>query len=1068
MRVEEDAWRSGRDRTGARYHLHRLNGAARPDSTLPPSGPGAPRAGGDLLYRVYSALLARLQLSSAHREALRRRGLSDEQIDRLGYRTLPARGRARLARDLREQFGDALLSVPGFVVKQGEGGRTYLTIAGSAGLLVPVRDLAGRIIALKCRSDNPGPSGCRYSYLSSVKYGGPSPGSPAHVPLGVQAPAEVVRLTEGELKADVATVLSGLPTVGAASAAAWKSVLDLLPALGCKTVRLAFDADAFDNGLVSRALADCFEAGGDRGLAVELERWDKADGKGIDDLLAAGKAPEVLTGDAARAAIREALAAATASEPTPAPDELDRLPGVLANGGAAALFSDRALLQALARLASADPAAFAARRANLKGLLSLRELDAALKPFRREQAREQPPVLLTEAGYRIDAGRICRVRGTPDGGTALVPLCNFTAQITEVVTRDDGVEQTALFTLTGALDHGRELPPVQVPAAEFAGLGWVTTAWHGEAIVYAGQGTRDHLRAAIELLSPNRARRIVYMHTGWRQIGGAWHFLHAGGAIGPDGPAAGVEVSLPGPLAGFALPGPPQGENLAEAVRASLALLDGLAPDRITFPLLATVYRAALGEAPGAIDLSVFLAGPHGAGKSELAALSQQHFGAGLDARHLPGSWSSTANALEGLAFAAKDTLLVVDDYAPRGAAGDRQRLEKEADRLLRAQGNRAGRQRMRADGTLRPDRPPRGLILSTGEDVPGGQSLRGRMFTLEVGPSDVPLPRLTPHQRAAAGLYAQALAGFIRWLAPRYSELCRRLPAERAALRDRALKGAGSPRTPGIMADLALGLNCFLDFAREVGNLAEPGRLALERRAWAALRVAAAAQAEHVQAAEPATHFLRLLAAALASGRAHIAGPSGNAPMGESAWGWRREDTRDGPAWRPQGRRVGWLEGEQLYLEPESAYAEAQRLAGEQGEALPVSPRTLWRRLRERGLLASWDETRQRCTVRRRLEGHDRREVIHLRPEALSPGAQPSPPSPDGAPPHPDSGGNGDGPGDGWNEDGPNRPQDRPQVGEARAQQNGAGDGGDGELQGEIPVAHSPHATPGRRRGTI
>jgi hypothetical protein len=32
------------------------------------------------------------------------------------------------------------------------------------------------------------------------------------------------------------------------------------------------------------------------GLAVELERWDAADGKGIDDLLAAGKVPELLRG----------------------------------------------------------------------------------------------------------------------------------------------------------------------------------------------------------------------------------------------------------------------------------------------------------------------------------------------------------------------------------------------------------------------------------------------------------------------------------------------------------------------------------------------------------------------------------------------------------------------------------------------------------------------------------------------------------------------------------------------------------------------------------------------------
>src|SRR5262249_49285197 len=150
------------------------------------------------------------------------------------------------------------------------------------------------------------------------------------------------------------------------------------------------------------------------------------------------------------------------------------------------------------------------------------------------------------------------------------------------------------------------------------------------------------------------------------------------------------------------LPAPPEGEAQVRAVRASLSLLDGLAPDRVSFPLLAGAYRAALGYA----DFSLFQEGPTGVFKSEQAALPPQHYGPGLDARHLPGSWSSTGNALEATAFAAKDALLVVDDFAPGGSVADVQRCHREADRLLRAQGNRSGRQRMRSDTSLRPPKP--------------------------------------------------------------------------------------------------------------------------------------------------------------------------------------------------------------------------------------------------------------------------------------------------------------------------------------------------------------------------
>ena len=64
--------------------------------------------------------------------------------------------------------------------------------------------------------------------------------------------------------------------------------------------------------------------------------------------------------------------------------------------------------------------------------------------------------------------------------------------------------------------------------------------------------------------------------------------------------------------------------------------------------------------------------------------------------------------------------------------------------------------------------RIPRGLIVSTGEDLPTGQSLRARMLIMAVAPGDVDRDKLGACQSdAAAGCYAQALAGYLRWLAP-------------------------------------------------------------------------------------------------------------------------------------------------------------------------------------------------------------------------------------------------------------------------------------------------------------
>src|SRR5262249_60677880 len=106
--------------------------------------------------------------------------------------------------------------------------------------------------------------------------------------------------------------------------------------------------------------------------------------------------------------------------------------------------------------------------------------------------------------------------------------------------------------------------------------------------------------------------------------------LYAGGAIGPKVAVPGIHVAMPDALAGYILPAALESKDLAMAVRASMSLLD-FAPDRITVPLLGAVYRAVLVPA----DYALHLCGQAGVSKTELAALAQQHHGAGLNARHL-------------------------------------------------------------------------------------------------------------------------------------------------------------------------------------------------------------------------------------------------------------------------------------------------------------------------------------------------------------------------------------------------------------------------------------------------
>jgi hypothetical protein len=80
-------------------------------------------------------------------------------------------------------------------------------------------------------------------------------------------------LTEGPLKADVCTALTGMLTIGTPGAAIWRPALDALRPYVTDGVRLAFDIDRTCNATVAAAQRACAKAVTDMGLKIEVETW---------------------------------------------------------------------------------------------------------------------------------------------------------------------------------------------------------------------------------------------------------------------------------------------------------------------------------------------------------------------------------------------------------------------------------------------------------------------------------------------------------------------------------------------------------------------------------------------------------------------------------------------------------------------------------------------------------------------------------------------------------------------------------------------------------------------------
>ena len=212
----------------------------------------------------------------------------------------------------------------------------------------------------------------------------------------------------------------------------------------------------------------------------------------------------------------------------------------------------RGLKQAGARMRDLDREI---RRANLRVI----EGGGASSGF--EATIEAGPYFVTQDG-------MIAWRKETREGVVPQPLCNFTARIVAEEVLDDGAEQHTVFVIEGELPGGHRLPPTRVPAERYPAMSWVTEAWGMAPVIFAGQGKRDHLRVAIQMLSGAVPRRTVYGHLGWRRIDGRWVFLHQGAGIGPDGAIGAVEVEagVDGLLA-YDLPEPPAGDEVIAAIR---------------------------------------------------------------------------------------------------------------------------------------------------------------------------------------------------------------------------------------------------------------------------------------------------------------------------------------------------------------------------------------------------------------------------------------------------------------------------------------------------------------------
>lgn len=221
------------------------------------------------ISEVYTAFLKLLKLSPAHRMKLLERGLTEEDIERIMFRSVPPFGRAQYAKKLIEQGYD-LENIPGFfkLIKQdektGEVTEEWSVYCPSDGYFVPIRDIEGNLVFMQIRLNKPTTDNNKYLSFSSSKEtlaDGTKADNETHVEMCEDEP-KYLYIVEGAIKAHVAHALYKriygrddiiiLATPGTSNIGRIPQLMEKLSRYNFVSVIEFFDLDKFSNTNVAR------------------------------------------------------------------------------------------------------------------------------------------------------------------------------------------------------------------------------------------------------------------------------------------------------------------------------------------------------------------------------------------------------------------------------------------------------------------------------------------------------------------------------------------------------------------------------------------------------------------------------------------------------------------------------------------------------------------------------------------------------------------------------------------------------------------------------------------------
>ena len=540
-------------------------------------------------------------------------------------------------------------------------------------------------------------------------------------------------------------------------------------------------------------------------------------------------------------------------------------------------------------------------------------------------------------------------------------IANHTPLLKEYRTIDNGIETVEELVFNALRNYSRGADTIlslkndvysQTPNLKFGAACRITL----------GRGAKSRYSEAMQIQCENASHAVIYQHTGYAKIDGERVFLNGDFSIGKDGITDKYKVRLPKGMDRYCF----TKERDADRYETLLKLFPSCAPEPLVYTGLGfaflTPLNALLREIGHEPRFIMYIAGKTGSNKTTFAMLLLNFFSNIHYSEQAPASFRDTTNAVE-LKFALADsTLMLLDDLIPSTTPKIKAQMEAMEQAVARQIGDRSGRARMNADGTLRATyRPNCNLIITAEESFSNvGESAIARSISVELKPGDVNLEKLTEVQQRTTHLN-QCMGDYIQWVITNWDSISERAKPLFLELRNKAQNG-GHGRLAECVAHLQIGIVSMCEWLQHENIITDTEANAIKQKSWDIFVTLAEAQNRRIAEEKPVKLFLDAIK-----------------EMRD-----RRTITiydLENPSQSSNINVIGYKDKYFYYFYPDSIYSEVKKFYIAQDKNYPLGKNALFRQLADDGLI---EKDKEQNTKTKRVPGK-RPRLLWLRADVLN-----------------------------------------------------------------------------------